>query len=107
GGSGSPSADLFPRDGVKERTGDAAAAAAVGADRAPLRVGKLGQRFVGPRGRQRGVVKLVSAYDGAHRPNGTARAQACLTVSKMQLAFGKARGVCEQARHRVARTTTG
>src|SRR5262249_16140072 len=38
-----------------------------------------------------------------HRPNGTARAQARLTVSKMQLAFGKARRVSEQATHRVAR----
>src|SRR5215831_19914357 len=48
-------------------------------------------------------MKLVSAYDGAHRPNRTAGAQACLTVSEMQLAFGEARGVCEQACHRVAR----
>src|SRR5262245_62313376 len=49
-------------------------------------------------------MKLVSAHDGAHGPNGTARAQACLTVSKMELAFGKARGVREQTAHRVART---
>src|SRR5262249_7285177 len=48
--------------------------------------------------------KFVSAHDGAHRPNGTIRAQACLTVAKMELAFGKARGVCEQTAHRVART---
>src|SRR6266446_3353115 len=103
GGSGSPSVDLLARDGVKEGAGDAAAAAAVGADRASLRIRKLGQRFVAPRGRQRCVVKLVAAHDGARRPKGTARAQACLTISEMQLAFGEARGVCEQAGHRMTR----
>src|SRR6516165_6647269 len=48
-------------------------------------------------------MKLVSAHGGAHWPNRTAGAKACLAVSKMQLAFGKASGVCEQACHRVAR----
>src|SRR5262252_2725841 len=48
-------------------------------------------------------MKLVSAHDGAHRPNGTTGAKACFTVPKMQLAFGEAREVCEQACHRVAR----
>src|SRR5262249_32277720 len=48
-------------------------------------------------------MKLVSAHDGTHRPNGTARAQAGLTVSKMQLALGEARGVSEQTGHLVAR----
>src|SRR6516164_9666809 len=47
-------------------------------------------------------MKLVSAHDGAHRPKGTAGAKARLAVSKMQLAFGEARGVREQAGHRVA-----
>src|SRR5262249_61001279 len=41
--------------------------------------------------------------DGAHRPNGTAGAQACLAIPKIELAFGEARGVWEQARHRGAR----
>src|SRR5262249_27182883 len=44
-----PSVDLLARDRVKEGAGDAAAAAAVGARRAPLRIRKLGQRFVAPR----------------------------------------------------------
>src|SRR6266540_695748 len=48
-------------------------------------------------------MKLVAANDGACRPDGTCCAKTRLAVPEMQLAIGEARGVSEQARHRVAR----
>src|SRR5207248_6131412 len=89
---------LLVRDRVKERAGDMAAAAAGGADRASLRIRKLGQRLVAA-GHEGRVMKFMSANDRLRRSDRTVCAKTCLPVAEMQLALGEARGMSEQAGH--------
>src|SRR6185295_56622 len=97
----SGSLHLFARDRVKERAGDATAAAAGDTDRASLRIGKLDQRLVAAGVHEGCVMKFVSANDRFRRSDRTVCPKTCLPVAEMQLALGEARGVSKQAGHRI------
>ena len=74
----------------------------VSATGAALRVGDVHERLVVALGDDRGVVEFVAAHDVAGRADRIVRQQARLAIAEMQPALGKARGMAEQARHRVA-----
>src|SRR5262249_61785360 len=92
---------------MKERAGAGAAAPAGGADRASLRIRKLGQRLVAARRRQGRVMKFMSANDRLRRSDRTVCAKPCLPVAEMQLALGETRGMSEQAGHRMTHAPRG
>src|SRR5712691_1139337 len=90
------------RDGVEERTSDAAAPPAGRSERTALAIGEVVERLVVSGRDQRSVVEFVAAQNGIGGAHRAVAAQPRLAIAEMQLTRSEARGMTEQTGHGAA-----